>query len=34
MPIELIQAYDEYCVDCAYEGTAPKPFYQWLNEGD
>ena len=31
---DLLQSYEEYCVDCRYEGIAPKPFWAWLWEGE
>lgn len=34
MSSDLLQAYDEYCVDCRAEGIVPKPFWAWLWEGD
>ena len=34
MSAELTQAYEEYCVDCHYEGVTPKPFWAWLWEGE
>ena len=27
--VELLYAYEEYCIDCRYEGRAPKPFHEW-----
>jgi hypothetical protein len=29
--IEILQAYDEYCIDCAVEGRAPKSLPAWLD---
>lgn len=31
---ETLYAYAEYCIDCRYEGITPKPFWQWIVEGD
>lgn len=28
---ELLQAYEEYCVDMLYEGREPMSFDEWLN---
>ena len=33
MSSEILMAYEEYCVDCRYEGRAPKPIWVWL-EGE
>lgn len=27
---ELVLAYEEYCVDCYYEGKTPVSFWAWL----
>lgn len=29
---ELIQVYEEYCIDMLYEGREPMSFDKWLNE--
>ena len=29
---ELIQAYEEYCIDMLYEGREPVSFYKWLSD--
>lgn len=28
---ELLQAYEEYCIDMLYEGYEPMYFDEWLN---
>ena len=28
---DTLLAYDEYCMDCAYEGKIPVSFVRWLN---
>lgn len=28
---DTLAAYDEYCVDCVYEGKTPVPFHRWLD---
>lgn len=28
--MELVQAYEEYCVDCYYEGKTPVSYWAWL----
>ena len=29
MTYEVELLYDEYCIECAYEGKAPKSIWQW-----
>lgn len=31
---DFLQAYEEYCIDCRYEGIEPKPFWAWMWEGE
>ena len=28
---ELLLAYEEYCVDCRYEGKTPVSYWTWLD---
>ena len=28
--VELERAYEEYCVDCRYEGKTPVSFWAWM----
>lgn len=28
---DILLAYDEYCVDCVFEGKTPVSFVRWLN---
>ena len=30
MTYETLLAYEEYCMDCHYEGRSPKPIWAWL----
>ena len=27
---ELLYAYEEYCIDCYYEGRIPQPYHKWI----
>lgn len=31
--VEIQLAYEEYCIDCYYEGRTPKPIWVWVNCG-
>lgn len=31
MTYEVQLAYDEYCIDCAWEGVAPMSFAKWYS---
>lgn len=33
MSYEILMAYEEYCMDCRYEGRSPKSIWAWL-EGE
>ena len=28
---EMLWAYEEYCIDCQFEGRTPKPYWAWVN---
>jgi hypothetical protein len=32
MTTEILWAYEAYCIDCIWEGIAPKSLPQWLDE--